>query len=129
MAAVAVVAMCAAAFAQQTLKKETHPVTVDVTGINNHNSDGVTRVLVRLTSMPNTSSRVDSVSLITTDGKRFLATDIDGVDFKRYFQWEENGQINVEVDFPHQKKNRCAKIVFHTVYGDFAGKFSGGKKR
>ena len=115
---------------QPTIKREPHPVTVDVTGINNTNSDGVTRISVKLISVPNTSSRVDSVTLVMPDGRRYTAGDIDGIDFKRYFQWEEDGQVKVDVDFPRQKRVKGAKLIFHTVYGDFTGKVNGnGVKR
>lgn len=127
--AVIALTLSVAVNSQQNKKKETHPVTVDVIKINNNNSDGVTRITVRLTSLPNTASRVDSVSLYTCDGRKFSALDIDGIDFKRYFQWEETGQINVDVDFPRQNRLGCSRLVFHTVYGDFTGKVSGGCRK
>ncbi|MDE7154507.1 MAG: hypothetical protein K2O00_08745 [Muribaculaceae bacterium] len=110
-------------------KRQPHPVTIDVLAISNDNSDGVTRMTVRLTSLPNTSSRVDSVTLVAPGGSRFLATDIDGIDFKRYFQWEDDGKVTVDVDFPRQTKTDGGKVIFHTVYGDFTGKIHGGIKR
>ena len=95
-----------------------HKVVAQVKDINNTNTDGVSRIGVYLISTPNTSSRIDSVSL-ENGTKRFIASDIDGVDFKRYFQWEDNGEIYVEVDFPLQTKfSRDASVTFHTVYGD-----------
>ncbi|MDE6267252.1 MAG: hypothetical protein K2M07_07900 [Muribaculaceae bacterium] len=115
--------------AQQTVRRQPHPVTVDVTGVNNTNTDGVTRISVNLVSLPNTSSRVDSVTLVTRDGHRYLAGDIDGIDFKRYFQWEDEGKISVDVDFPLQKSTKGARVIFHTVYGDFTGKVNGGKRK
>ncbi len=52
----------------------------------------LTRLYGRLVGRPHTSCRVDAVSL--TAGKRvYTATDIDGVDFKRWFQWEDDGEI------------------------------------
>lgn len=115
--------------AQTAVTRQPHPVTVDVLSMSNDNSDGVTRMTVRLTSLPNTSSRVDSVTLVAPGGKRFRATDIDGIDFQRYFQWEEEGKVTVDVDFPRQKKLKGGKVIFHTVYGDFTGKIHGGIKR
>lgn len=95
-----------------------HKVVAQVKDINNTNTDGVSRIGVFLISTPHTSSRIDSVSLENCT-KRFIASDIDGVDFKRYFQWEDEGEIYVEVDFPIQSKfSNDAVVVFHTVYGD-----------
>ncbi|MCX4258773.1 MAG: hypothetical protein OSJ34_03520 [Muribaculaceae bacterium] len=97
-----------------------NPLHVRVDKINNSNLDGVTRVCCTLTGNPNTSSRVDSCTLIL-GGQAYGSLDIDGVDFKRYFQWEEDGQIPVEVDFPrHTGFKPEDKIVFHTVSGDIS---------
>lgn len=117
---------CSTLVAQQLKQKRTHPMTVEVKGIDNRNSDGVTRLTVILTSLPNTSSRIDSVSLVTAAGIRMKALDIDGVDFQRYFQWEDEGAVDVEVDFTRQKSLKGSKVVFHTVYGDFTGVVKGG---
>lgn len=63
----------------------------------------VTRVYGRLTGIPHTSARIDGFT-ITADptGRRgqARATDIDGFDFERRFQWEDSGSFPVEIDFP-----------------------------
>lgn len=63
----------------------------------------VTRVYGRLTGIPHTSARIDGFT-ITADptGRRgqTRATDIDGFDFERRFQWEDSGSFPVEIDFP-----------------------------
>lgn len=61
----------------------------------------LTRVYGRLIGTPHTSHRIDGVKM--TPGGVY-ATDIDGVDFKRYFQWEDDGEIAVEIDFPAMKE-------------------------
>lgn len=111
-----------------------HKVVAQVKDVNNTNSDGVSRIEVYLLSTPSTSSRIDSVTLINGN-RRFTASDIDGVDFSRYFQWEDNGEILIEVDFPKQQKfAKDASVIFHTVYGDVTApvkniKVKGGDKR
>lgn len=59
----------------------------------------VTRVYATLTGQPHTSARIDAVKLTGADGTTLEATDIDGVDFLRWFQWEDDGRVTVEVDF------------------------------
>ena len=58
-------------------------------------------------------------------GAVIKANDIDGVDFERYFQWEDDGNIYIEIDFPGYRQPRrmlgCSdgsQIVFHTAKGD-----------
>ena len=118
---VAVVTLSASAHlpgVKNKLVQPKHKVVAQVKDINNTNSDGVSRISVFLLSTPSTSSRIDSVTLVNGT-KHFRATDIDGVDFSRYFQWEDNGEIMVEVDFPLQRQfNSDASVIFHTVYGD-----------
>lgn len=60
----------------------------------------LTRVYGRLSGRPHTSNRIDFISVRPTDGPQTESTDIDGVDMKRWFQWEDDGIIPVEIDFP-----------------------------
>lgn len=76
----------------------------------------LTRLYGRLVGRPHTSCRVDAVSL--TAGKRvYTATDIDGVDFKRWFQWEDEGEIPVEIDFPKMKRKKAFTLMVDTPRG------------
>lgn len=60
--------------------------------------DDVTRVYGKITGPHNTSARIDRIVL--THGKeRYVSNDIDGFDYERAFQWEEDGSIPVEIDF------------------------------
>lgn len=98
--------------------KSTHPVKTVVKAVDNKNNQNTTRITVSLISQPNTSSRIDSVYFVNGN-EQLRAVDIDGVDFGRYFQWEEDGMISVDVDFPRRNKFvRDAVVVFHTVHGD-----------
>lgn len=81
-------------------------------------TDGGIRIAVCLVGIPSTSQRVDSVDLIVGNDK-IAATDIDGVDFERVFQFEDTGVQVVEIDFPFTGKlPRTANLIFHTSKGD-----------
>lgn len=75
-----------------------------------------TRVYGKLAGRPHTSGRIDA-SAITVKGKVMEGTDIDGVDFKRYFQWEDDGFIPVELDFPAMKPFGKGFITLDTPRG------------
>lgn len=60
---------------------------------------GLVRMYCRVCGQPHTSQRIDAVTLVREDDLCSQATDIDGVDFKRWFQWEDSGVINIEIDF------------------------------
>ncbi|MCM1071178.1 MAG: hypothetical protein NC210_02865 [[Clostridium] fimetarium] len=79
--------------------------------------DGV-RLTICLVGIPSTSQRIDGIDLV--DGKTVIpATDIDGVDFKRYFQFEDTGVQVIEVDFPFKGAiPKTATLLFHTEKGE-----------
>lgn len=78
----------------------------------------LTRVYCRIVGMPHTSDRIDGVTL-TSGTRTFSAYDIDGVDFRRYFQWEDEGSINLEIDFPAvPKPHGRISLTFNTIHGD-----------
>lgn len=76
------------------------------------------RISVCLVGIPSTAQRIDGVDL--TVGKKVIkATDIDGVDFERSFQFEETGVMVIELDFPFSGKlPKTATLTFHTANGD-----------
>ncbi len=78
--------------------------------------DDVTRIYGHLTGRPHTSQRVDE-AVLHVGAASFHAQDIDGVDFKRWFQWEEDGSIPVELDFRPMKPFKAAAIEFQTPRG------------
>ena len=59
----------------------------------------LTRIYGKLIGRPHTSNRIDGVTALTS-GSALTSTDIDGVDFHRYFQWEDDAIIPIELDFP-----------------------------
>lgn len=76
----------------------------------------LTRLYGKLIGRPHTSHRVDAAVMLS--GKSVLTSDdIDGVDFKRYFQWEDEGIIPVEIDFPAVKKFSAATVELDTPRG------------
>lgn len=70
----------------------------------------LTRIYGRLNGRPHTSGRIDALTLTLPGGRAMASTDIDGVDMKRYFQWEDENYIEVEIDFPPMKKPRRLTI-------------------
>lgn len=72
----------------------------------------LTRVYGKLRGRPHTSQRIDAATM-----QGHAATDIDGVDFRRYFQWEDDGLIPVELDFPAMKPASAVTVVLTTVRG------------
>ncbi len=66
----------------------------------------LTRVYGKLIGTPHTSSRIDAIHLSGDMlPKGATSNDIDGIDFKRWFQWEDSGSIYLEIDFPPCNKN------------------------
>lgn len=76
----------------------------------------LTRVYGRVQGRPHTSARIDEVQYIG-NGAAWTATDIDGVDFRRYFQWEDENEIPLEIDFPATKPDSGVQLVFTTARG------------
>lgn len=74
----------------------------------------LTRVYGTLTGTPHRSGRIDRIDAVTAAGT-MTATDIEGVDFERYFQWEDDGIILLEIDFPVMKAP--SEIQFTTQAG------------
>jgi len=81
--------------------KSTGYITYKINAIDYR--DDLTRIYGHLVGRPHTSERIDELTIITPDGTTFNATDIEGVDMKRWFQWEDEGFIEVEIDFPAMK--------------------------
>ena len=76
----------------------------------------LTRVYGRVQGRPHTSNRIDEVQYIST-GTALKSNDIDGVDFRRYFQWEDEGEIPIEIDFPATKPDTGVQFIFTTPRG------------
>lgn len=69
----------------------------------------LTRLYGRLVGEPHTSQRIDRITL-ESSGLPFSSTDIEGVDMERWFQWEDDGSIPVEIDFPAMKPAKTVTI-------------------
>lgn len=80
-------------------------------------TEGGIRISLCLVGIPHTSQRIDGVDLVI--GKKIVkATDIDGVDFERYFQFEDEGVVTIDIDFPFKGTvPKTAKLIFHTAKG------------
>lgn len=89
-------------------------ITVTVDSIDYR--DDLTRVYGKLIGTPHTSQRIDAVTIRTSD-KSYDADDIDGVDFMRWFQWEDEGIIPIEIDFAPMSPLNRANLVIVTARG------------
>lgn len=94
----------------------TSPIRFSVTKVE-YRKD-LTRVYGRLIGKPHTAARIDEISITLKNGKTLKATDIDGIDLKRWFQWEDEGVVEVEIDFPPMKKQKGFTITATTPRGD-----------
>lgn len=77
----------------------------------------LTRIYGRLAGRPHTSQRIDRVTLSTAGTAPAESTDIDGIDLKRWFQWEEDGIIPVEIDFPPMRRAQVMTLTVETPRG------------
>ena len=77
----------------------------------------LTRVYGAVLGRPHTSMRIDNIIMLER-GKEFPATDIDGIDFKRWFQFEENGMIPIEIDFKKMRLGSSINFNIKSTKGD-----------
>lgn len=92
--------------------------------------EDVTRVYARLIGKPHTSQRIDSITL---HAPKFLpaalgATDIDPIYFHRGFQWEDEAEMAVEIDFaPVSRKLSAFTVTAITPYGNVKATYPSGR--
>ncbi len=99
-----------------------HYMKIEMGKSSTDNSDNVLRVSCALIGVPHTSSRVDSI-IGLIGGKQYRACDIDGIDFNRYFQWEDDA-VEIEIDFPVKKlPGKNDSIYIYTVHGQYKSPF------
>lgn len=108
--------MAAATMTADASSSPTRTAAVEVDSVS-YRTD-LTRVYCKITGRPHTSDRVDAATL-TSGGITLNANDIDGIDFKRYFQWEDDGSIPLEIDFPPVDK-KAATLTLKTLRGDIS---------
>lgn len=77
----------------------------------------LTRVYGRVQGRPHTSMRIDAISMLVPGAVLKECTDIDGVDFNRWFQWEDDGVILLELDFGPVKDARTGQLTLVTPRG------------
>lgn len=105
------------------VKSEKSPASVVIDSIAWR--EDLTRVYCRIIGRPHTSDRIDGVEM-NVPKRKYIADDIEGVDFKRYFQWEDEDAIELEIDFPAVKEPHSpCNFTFFTVHGEI--KASAGK--
>lgn len=63
-------------------------------------TDEYTRLFGKLSGLPHTSCRIDEIELKGCSTESAVSNDIDGIDYRRWFQWEDDGTIPLEIDFP-----------------------------
>lgn len=76
----------------------------------------LTRMYGKFVGRPHTSQQVKSITL-HNGARSYAATDIDGVDFNRWFQWEDDGVIPVEIDFDKMPEVKTGRLVIVTPRG------------
>lgn len=79
--------------------------------------EDLTRIYGCIVGLPHTSDKINGVKYFV-DGDILTANDIDGIDFHRYFQWEDDGCITLEIDFPPTKPMSDLQILFITAHGN-----------
>ena len=89
----------------------------------------LTRVYGRLSGRPHTSNRIDFISVRASEGAETESSDIDGVDMKRWFQWEDDGIIPVEIDFPAMKPQTYMVITVQGPRGESIWKITNRTKK
>lgn len=102
----------------QSVSKLSHTFNLSITSVTEKTDDGIIRYGAALTGLPHTAMRIDSIT-VKDDYGRVKATDIDGIDFQRWFQWEDDGRIDIEIDIPRTRIAKGAVLVLYTPRGIF----------
>lgn len=117
------VAVAQSNFGLQPRKAQQHQMSIQIDSICCR--EDLSRVYCKALGRPHTSNRIDGVLL---NGK-IVATDIDPIYFERAFQFEDEGEISLEIDFPALKtKPQTFFLDFKTPYGNVRGTFPAAKK-
>ncbi|MDE6782646.1 MAG: hypothetical protein K2J17_02875 [Paramuribaculum sp.] len=107
---------------RNTVGKDLPTMVVEYVGAEVIADDGLTRMQLRLIGQPHTAARIDSVYIFGGDGAGIAATDIDGVDFGRWFQWEDEAVIDIELDIPGTVHAGGETLVFYGPRGNVSCK-------
>lgn len=103
-----------------TVKERPAKESIDLKVKNIDWRKDLTRVYCTITGIPHTSHRFDAITLTPQGGRPQKAIDIDGIDMKRYFQMEDEGTIDLEIDFPPMKQERRMTLTITGVGGVFS---------
>lgn len=69
----------------------------------------IIRIYGQLIGRPHTANRIDMITMVNGSAS-ITSNDIDGIDYQRWFQWEDNGKIPIEIDIPY-KGDKLNKIT------------------
>ncbi|MBD5266665.1 MAG: hypothetical protein HDS41_00540 [Bacteroides sp.] len=85
--------------------------------------EDLTRLYGRMIGVPHTSQKINRMEM-KVGSSVFNAEDIDGVDFERWFQWEDDGVISIEVDFKAMQPVKSGTLIIETARGVDSSRFS-----
>lgn len=85
--------------------------------------EDLTRLYGRIIGVPHTSQKINRMEM-KVGSSVFNAEDIDGVDFERWFQWEDDGVISIEVDFKAMQPVKSGTLIIETARGVDSSRFS-----
>lgn len=84
----------------------------------------LTRVYGRFIGTPHVGINVKQVVLTTDTGRHLVATDTDGFDLNKYFQFEETPAFDVEMDFEPTTPAGDITLMFITANGIISYQYS-----
>ena len=85
--------------------------------------DDLTRLYGRFTGTPHVAIKVMEAVLTTDSECRLAATDSDGFELDRYFQFEEIPSFNIELDFAATRPAQVIDLTLITAKGVLSYKF------
>lgn len=85
--------------------------------------EDLTRLYGRMIGVPHTSQKINRMEM-KVGASVFNAEDIDGIDFERWFQWEDDGVISIEVDFKAMQPVKSGTLIIETARGVDSSRFS-----
>lgn len=112
---------------QHVAVKDVPAFAVEYAGMQVKPDDGLTRLQLKLIGISHTAGRIDSVYVFGADRVGVAATDIDGVDFGRWFQWEDEPVIVIELDLPGVAYTGWETLTFYGPRGNVSCKIGSGK--
>lgn len=74
-------------------------------------TDEYTRLYGKLYGKPHTSCKIEDIT-ICVEKTNYQASDVEGFDLKRWFQWEDSGIIPIEIDFSPMKATDNFTLTF-----------------